>query len=167
MERIYIVEIQCPEQVVSGIYSVLKRKQGHVFDESQVAGTPVFVVKAYLPVGFTVDLRSNMESQAFPQCVCGRSCPETLRQHQLPQPRGGQDAPAQKPEGRHPGPGQLPGHIIDCLSFSLSPERNPHRSPRLTTTSPHMLMTPETLQIYCCSSGRFWGHSGPSLNMKT
>lgn len=50
MEPIYIVEIQCPEQVDGGIYSVLKRKQGHVFDESQVAGTPVFVVKAYLPV---------------------------------------------------------------------------------------------------------------------
>lgn len=32
------------------IYGVLNRKRGRVFEESQVAGTPVFVVKAYIPV---------------------------------------------------------------------------------------------------------------------
>ena len=32
------------------MYGVLNRKRGHVFEESQVAGTPMFVVKAYLPV---------------------------------------------------------------------------------------------------------------------
>lgn len=42
--------MQCPEQVVGGIYGVLNRKRGHVFEESQVMGTPMFVVKAYLPV---------------------------------------------------------------------------------------------------------------------
>lgn len=30
MEPIYLVEIQCPEQVVGGIYGVLNRKRGHV-----------------------------------------------------------------------------------------------------------------------------------------
>ena len=39
----------------------------------QVAGTPMFVVKAHLPVnesfGFTADLRQNTGGQAFPQCV--------------------------------------------------------------------------------------------------
>jgi len=73
MEPIYQVEIQCPEQAVGGIYGVLNRKRGHVFEESQVTGTPIFVVKAYLPVnesfGFTADLRSNTGGQAFPQCV--------------------------------------------------------------------------------------------------
>ena len=60
-----------PEQVVGGTHSVLNRKYGHVFDESQEAGTPMSVVKAYLPViesfGFTVDLQSNTGGQAFPQ----------------------------------------------------------------------------------------------------
>eukprot|EP00064_Thunnus_orientalis_P009512 superscaffoldBa00001214_g9536 len=64
---------ECPEQVVGGIYGVLNRKRGHVFEESQVMGTPMFVVKAFLPVnesfGFTADLRSNTGGQAFPQCV--------------------------------------------------------------------------------------------------
>ena len=42
--------LQCPEVAVGGIYGVLNRRRGHVFEESQVAGTPMFVVKAYLPV---------------------------------------------------------------------------------------------------------------------
>ena len=35
---------------MGGIYGVLNRRRGHVFEESQVIGTPMFVVKAYLPV---------------------------------------------------------------------------------------------------------------------
>merc|ERR1712088_756772 len=63
MEPVYQVEIQCPENAVGGIYGVLNRRRGHVFEEAQTPGTPMFVVKAYLPVnesfGFTADLRSN------------------------------------------------------------------------------------------------------------
>ncbi|XP_070541892.1 elongation factor 2b-like [Ptychodera flava] len=73
MEPIYLVEIQCPEEAVGGIYGVLTRRRGHVFEEGAVAGTPMFIVKAYLPVnesfGFTADLRSNTGGKAFPQCV--------------------------------------------------------------------------------------------------
>jgi elongation factor 2 len=72
-EPVYLVEIQCPENAVGGIYGVLNRRRGHVIEESQIAGTPMFTVKAYLPVnesfGFTADLRSNTGGQAFPQCV--------------------------------------------------------------------------------------------------
>lgn len=73
LEPVYLCEIQCPESAVGGIYGVLTRRRGHVFEENQVAGTPMFQVKAYLPVmesfGFTADLRSNTGGQAFPQCV--------------------------------------------------------------------------------------------------
>jgi len=73
MEPVYQCEIQCPENAVGGIYGVLNKRRGIVFEENQVAGTPMFVVKAYLPVnesfGFTADLRSNTGGQAFPQCV--------------------------------------------------------------------------------------------------
>jgi len=73
MEPVYLVEIQCPENAVGGIYGVLNRRRGHVFEEAQTPGTPMFVVKAYLPVnesfGFTADLRSNTGGQAFPQCI--------------------------------------------------------------------------------------------------
>merc|ERR1711944_148930 len=73
MEPVYLVEIQCPENAVGGIHGVLNRRRGHVFEEAQTPGTPMFVVQAYLPVnesfGFTADLRSNPGGQAFPQCV--------------------------------------------------------------------------------------------------
>lgn len=73
LEPIYLCEIQCPESAVGGIYGVLNRRRGHVMEEGQVAGTPMFWVKAHLPVnesfGFTADLRSNTGGQAFPQCV--------------------------------------------------------------------------------------------------
>jgi len=73
LEPVYLVEIQCPEQAVGGIYSVLNKKRGHVFEEAQVPGTPMFMVKAYLPVnesfGFTAELRAATSGQAFPQCV--------------------------------------------------------------------------------------------------
>jgi len=73
LEPVYLVEIQCPEAAVGGIYGVLNRKRGHVFEEAQVPGTPMFQVKAFLPVnesfGFTAALRSATGGQAFPQCV--------------------------------------------------------------------------------------------------
>ncbi|KAG0134953.1 elongation factor 2 [Tuber indicum] len=73
LEPIYLVEIQVPEQAMGGIYSVLTRRRGHIFSEEQRLGTPIFNVKAYLPVnesfGFTADLRSHTGGQAFPQSV--------------------------------------------------------------------------------------------------
>jgi len=72
LEPVYLVEVQCPEQAMGGIYSVLNRKRGHVFSEEQTPGTPMFQVKAYLPVnesfGFDSDLRAATSGQAFPQC---------------------------------------------------------------------------------------------------
>jgi elongation factor 2 len=73
LEPVYLVEIQCPEQVIGSIYSVLSRKRGHIFEETQRIGTPMFNIKAFLPVqesfGFTADLRAATSGQAFPQCV--------------------------------------------------------------------------------------------------
>jgi len=73
MEPVYLVEIQCPQDATGGIYSCLNRRRGHIFEENQVAGTPMVYVKAYLPVnesfGFTADLRSQTQGKAFPQCV--------------------------------------------------------------------------------------------------
>ncbi|KAJ1927755.1 translation elongation factor 2 [Tieghemiomyces parasiticus] len=72
-EPIYLVEIQCPENAMGGIYSVLNRRRGHVFAEEARVGTPLYNIKAYLPVnesfGFSADLRSATGGQAFPQSV--------------------------------------------------------------------------------------------------
>jgi len=73
LEPIFNVEIQVPEQAMGGIYGVLTRRRGHVYSEEQRPGTPLFMVKAYLPVnesfGFPADLRSATGGQAFPQSV--------------------------------------------------------------------------------------------------
>ncbi|KAL0284935.1 UNVERIFIED_CONTAM: Elongation factor 2 [Sesamum radiatum] len=50
LEPVYLVEIQAPEQALGGIYSVLNQKRGHVFEEMQRPGTPLYNIKAYLPV---------------------------------------------------------------------------------------------------------------------
>jgi elongation factor 2 len=73
LEPVYLVEIQCPEAAIGGVYSVLNKKRGVVFEEQQVIGTPMFQIKAHLPVnesfGFTSTLRAATGGQAFPQCV--------------------------------------------------------------------------------------------------
>jgi elongation factor 2 len=73
LEPVYLVEIQVPEQAMGGVYGVLTRRRGHVFNEEQRPGTPLFNIKAYLPVlesfGFNGDLRAATSGQAFPQSV--------------------------------------------------------------------------------------------------
>jgi len=73
LEPVYLCEIQCPEAAVGGIYGCLTKRRGHVFSETQAEGTPMFYVKAHLPVmesfGFSSALRAATGGQAFPQCV--------------------------------------------------------------------------------------------------
>ncbi|KAF9348265.1 Elongation factor 2 [Mortierella sp. AD094] len=73
MEPVYLVEITCPEQAMGGIYGVLNKRRGHTIGEEQRPGTPMYIVKAHLPVaesfGFTADLRQATGGQAFPQSV--------------------------------------------------------------------------------------------------
>ncbi len=73
LEPVYLVEIQAPEGAIGGIYSVLNQKRGHVFEEIQRPGTPLYNIKAYLPViesfGFSGTLCAVTSGQAFPQAV--------------------------------------------------------------------------------------------------
>ncbi|KAH7090868.1 eukaryotic translation elongation factor 2 [Auriculariales sp. MPI-PUGE-AT-0066] len=72
-EPVYLVEIQCPEGSIGGVYSVLNKRRGQVFSEERRPGAPMFTIKAYLPVmesfGFNGDLRGATQGQAFPQCI--------------------------------------------------------------------------------------------------
>jgi elongation factor 2 len=72
-EPVFLVEIQCPENVIGSVYSVLNKRRGEVFSAEQRIGTPMFIVKAYLPAmesfGFNSDLRQASGGQAFPQTV--------------------------------------------------------------------------------------------------
>ena len=72
-EPVFMVEISAPESALGGIYSCINTKRGQVFEEMQRPGTPMYNIKAYLPVaesfGFTGDLRAATSGQAFPQMV--------------------------------------------------------------------------------------------------
>ncbi|KAG1674860.1 hypothetical protein FOA52_015250 [Chlamydomonas sp. UWO 241] len=69
MEPVYYVEIQTPADCISGIYNVLAKRRGHVTADVPKPGTPMFLVKAFLPVvesfGFETDLRYHTQGQAF------------------------------------------------------------------------------------------------------
>ncbi|KFM22860.1 116 kDa U5 small nuclear ribonucleoprotein component [Auxenochlorella protothecoides] len=69
MEPVYAVEIQTPADCIAAIYNVLAKRRGHVTADVPRPGTPVFLVRAFLPViesfGFETDLRYHTQGQAF------------------------------------------------------------------------------------------------------
>merc|ERR1711870_170268 len=72
-EPVFLVEITCPQEAMSGVYSCMNLRRGCVFEENPREGTPLIQVKAPLPVaesfGFVSALRQQTSGQAFPQCV--------------------------------------------------------------------------------------------------
>merc|ERR1719224_171705 len=72
-EPVFLVEITCPQEAMSGVYNCMNLRRGCVFEENPREGTPLVQVKAYLPVaesfGFVAALRQATSGQAFPQCV--------------------------------------------------------------------------------------------------
>merc|ERR1712224_892004 len=70
-EPVFLVEITCPQEAMSGVYSCMNLRRGCVFEENPREGTPLIQVKAHLPVsesfGFVSALRQQTSGQAFPQ----------------------------------------------------------------------------------------------------
>merc|ERR1711964_23628 len=61
MEPVYYVEITTPADCITAIYNVLSKRRGHVLEDLAKHGTPIFTVKAFLPIiesfGLETDLR--------------------------------------------------------------------------------------------------------------
>ncbi|KAK7055204.1 p-loop containing nucleoside triphosphate hydrolase protein [Favolaschia claudopus] len=72
-EPVFLVEIQCPDSAIGGVYGCLSARRGQVFSEEPRVGTPMYTIKAYLPVsesfGLNAALREATSGKAFPQCV--------------------------------------------------------------------------------------------------
>merc|ERR1712060_453686 len=72
-EPVFLVEITCPQEAMSGVYNCMNMRRGCIFEENPREGTPLIQVKAHLPVsesfGFVSALRAATSGQAFPQCV--------------------------------------------------------------------------------------------------
>mgnify|MGYP000368465497 CR=1 FL=1 len=69
MEPMYSVEVQAPQDCVAAVYTTLARRRGHVVRDTPKPGSPLYTVKAYIPVmdanGFETDLRTVTQGQAF------------------------------------------------------------------------------------------------------
>ena len=69
MEPYYFVEVQSPADCVSAVYTVLARRRGHVTQDAPVPGSPLYIIKAFIPAidsfGFETDLRTHTQGQAF------------------------------------------------------------------------------------------------------
>eukprot|EP00741_Cyanophora_paradoxa_P015747 tig00020904_g15202.t1 len=73
MEPVYFCEIQAPADCIAAVYTVLARRRGHVTQDLPKPGSPLYIVKALIPVidsfGFETDLRSSTQGQAFVMSV--------------------------------------------------------------------------------------------------
>jgi len=82
MEPVFLVDIQCPQTAVSSVYNVLSQRRGVVLEAYPHEGTPLYSMKAHLPViesfGFSEFLRAETSGEAFPQCTfdCWELMPE-------------------------------------------------------------------------------------------
>jgi elongation factor 2 len=72
-EPIYLADIQTSQEAVGKIYSCVSKRRGQVIEEIPKLGTPLCLVRAYIPVmesfGFTAQLREETSGMAFPQLV--------------------------------------------------------------------------------------------------
>jgi 116 kDa U5 small nuclear ribonucleoprotein component len=61
MEPVFFVEIMTPPDCISAVYTVLTKRRGHVTADVPKPGTPIYVLKAQVPViesfGLETDIR--------------------------------------------------------------------------------------------------------------
>eukprot|EP00747_Dinoflagellata_sp_TGD_P160216 gnl/TRDRNA2_/TRDRNA2_177955_c0_seq5.p1 gnl/TRDRNA2_/TRDRNA2_177955_c0~~gnl/TRDRNA2_/TRDRNA2_177955_c0_seq5.p1 ORF type:complete len:338 (-),score=-8.10 gnl/TRDRNA2_/TRDRNA2_177955_c0_seq5:937-1950(-) len=69
MQPVYHLEITTPADGITAIYNILSKRRGHVTSDFPKPGTPIFIVKAFIPViesfGFETDVRYHTLGQAF------------------------------------------------------------------------------------------------------
>jgi len=73
LEPVFLAEVTTTSSAMSGVYLCLNQRRGTIVESDPIVGTPLTLIKAYLPVaesfGFTEHLRSVTSGEAFPQCV--------------------------------------------------------------------------------------------------
>lgn len=72
-EPFFLVEINCPLEVVGNVYEVMMKRKGRIEEENEVLRTSFVVMKGFLPVsesfGFLDFLREKTGGNAFLNCV--------------------------------------------------------------------------------------------------
>ena len=65
LEPVYLVDIQCPDNLIASVYKLFNRKRGEVIENKKIEGTLLNNVKGYLPVNESTGL--TLDGKAFPQ----------------------------------------------------------------------------------------------------
>eukprot|EP01105_Mastigella_eilhardi_P023756 TRINITY_DN603_c2_g3_i1.p1 TRINITY_DN603_c2_g3~~TRINITY_DN603_c2_g3_i1.p1 ORF type:complete len:997 (+),score=310.54 TRINITY_DN603_c2_g3_i1:61-3051(+) len=69
MEPVFFVEVQTPADCITAVMAVLSKRRGYVIAEVPKPGTPLYTLRAEIPVvdsfGFETDLRMHSQGQAF------------------------------------------------------------------------------------------------------
>ncbi|KAH8991981.1 Calreticulin family-domain-containing protein [Lactarius akahatsu] len=93
MEPVYYVEVQAPSDCISAVYTVLARRRGHVTQDLPKAGSPLYTVKALIPVidanGFETDLRTATQGQGVLFTIPGDPTDQSIKLRPL-EPASGQ-----------------------------------------------------------------------------
>ncbi|KAF7336623.1 p-loop containing nucleoside triphosphate hydrolase protein [Mycena sanguinolenta] len=70
-EPVFLVEVQCPDTAIGRVYDCLSARRGEVVSEERRVGTPMYTIKAHVPVsesfGLNAALRGATSGKAFPQ----------------------------------------------------------------------------------------------------
>ena len=73
MEPIYNIQIVCPPDIISPLQPLLSRRRGHMVSSAPMSGSPLSIVKAFLPIidsfGFETDIRTFSQGQAMVNSV--------------------------------------------------------------------------------------------------
>lgn len=73
LEPVFLAEIVTDQEVAGKIYPLVMKLRGYVIDEYPKEGTPLYIVKAHLPVlesfGFSAEIREATSGRAFPQLL--------------------------------------------------------------------------------------------------
>jgi len=73
MEPVFYAEIQAPADCISAIYTVLSRRRGHVTQDVPKPGSPLYSIKAFIPVidsfGFETDQSTHTRTGILSLCV--------------------------------------------------------------------------------------------------
>ena len=73
LEPLYNCELQATQDILGKTYGVLAKRRARIVSEELKEGTPIFTIRALLPVvesfGFAGDLRKQTSGAAHPQLV--------------------------------------------------------------------------------------------------
>jgi translation elongation factor EF-G len=69
MEPYYAVEVVAPADCVTAVYTVLSKRRGHTITKAPIPFSPLYTIKAFIPVIDSFRLRSDLQThtqgQAF------------------------------------------------------------------------------------------------------